>query len=189
MKVLIRQAVPEDAAALLKIYAYYVKNTAITFEYEVPTEEEFRQRIADTLEKYPFVIAETEGVPVGYAYAGPFKGRRAYDWSAELAVYADKNFQNCGIGKLLYTELEEILSKMGVTNLYASIAVPEEDDEYLTKNSIGFHRHMGYENVGHFHKCGYKFGRWYDMVWAEKIIGSHFSNQPEIVNYNNIKKK
>ena len=157
----------------------------------MPSEEEFRKRISDTLEKYPFVIAETEGVPVGYACAGPFNnGRRAYDWSAELTVYTDKNYQNCGIGKLLYTELEDILSRMGVTNLYACIAVPEEEnDQYLDRNSIGFHRHMGYESVGQFHKCGYKFGRWYDVIWAEKIIGNHFSNQPDVVNYNDIKNK
>ncbi|MBR3282023.1 MAG: GNAT family N-acetyltransferase [Ruminococcus sp.] len=189
MKVLIRQAVPEDAASLLKIYAYYIKNTAVTFEYDVPSEEEFRNRIKETLTRYPFIVAETDGVPVGYAYAGPFKERRAYDWAAELAVYADKNYQNCGIGSMLYNELEKILSRMGITNLYACIAVPEEEDEYLTRNSIGFHRRMGYENVGQFHKCGYKFGRWYDMVWAEKMIGNHFSNQPEVVNYNDIKNK
>lgn len=187
MKVRIRQALPEDAAALLRIYEYYVKNTAITFEYDVPSIEEFRERIVKTLEKYPYIIAETDGVPVGYAYAGEFNSRRAYDWSAELTVYTDKNYQNCGIGKLLYTELEDILRKMGITNLYACIAAAEKEDEYLTDNSIGFHKHMGYVCVGRFSKCGHKFGRWYDMVWAEKMIGDHYSNQPEIITFKDLK--
>lgn len=188
MKIRIRQAVPDDAAALLKIYEYYVKNTAVTFEYEVPSAEEFRNRISHTLEKYPFILAECDGVPVAYACAGEFIGRRAYDWSAELTVYTDKNYQNCGIGSLLYNELEDILKQMGITNLYACIAVTEEEDEYLSNSSIGFHKHMGYKPVGEFHKCGYKFGRWYDMIWAEKIIREHYSNQPEVINYNDLKK-
>ncbi len=187
MKILIRRALPEDAAALLDIYAYYVKNTATTFEYDVPSEEEFRQRIEETSKKYPFILAETEGVPVGFAYAGTFIGRRAYDWSAELTVYAHKNYQNCGIGKLLYTEIEDILVKMGITNLYACIAVPETNDRYLTDNSLGFHKHMGYTTAGQFHKCGYKFNTWYDMVWVEKIVGNHFTNQPEVINCNDLR--
>ena len=186
MKVTIRRAVPEDAAALLKIYSYYVKNTAVTFEYEVPTEAEFSSRIKTTLENYPYILAEADGCPVGFSYAGEFKNRSAYDWSAEITLYMDKDYQNCGIGKLLYTKMEEILRKMGMTNLYACIAVTDHDDEYLTNNSAGFHKHMGYSIVGQFHKCGYKFGRWYDMVWAEKMIGEHFSNQPEITSYDNL---
>ncbi len=187
MKLLIRRALPEDAEALLGIYAYYVKYTAVTFEYDVPTVEEFRRRMEEITVRHPYILAEADGKVVGFAYAAPFVGRRAYDWSAELTVYAHKDFQKCGIGKHLYTELEEILRRMGVTNLYACISVPETEDKYLTDNSLGFHRHMGYAVAGRFHKCGYKFSTWYDMVWVEKTIGSHFTNQPEVISYSDLK--
>lgn len=74
---------------------------------------------------------------------------------------------------MLYEELEQELAKMGILNLYACIGYPEAEDEYLTKNSAQFHEHMGYTKVGEFHKCGYKFQRWYDMIWMEKMIGTH----------------
>ena len=83
----IRAATPDDAEKLLEIYRYYVLNTAISFEYNAPDLEEFRARIVKTLQKYPYLVAEQEGVILGYAYAGPFVGRKAYDWSAETTVY------------------------------------------------------------------------------------------------------
>ncbi|MBP5363251.1 MAG: GNAT family N-acetyltransferase [Ruminococcus sp.] len=187
MKLLIRRVTPEDAEALLDIYAYYVKYTAISFEYDVPEVDEFRRRIEEISPRYPYIIAETEGKIVGFAYAASFSDHSAYDWSAELTVYAHKDFQKCGIGGLLYSELEKALSKMGVTNLYARIAVPETEDKYLTDNSLEFHKHLGYSTVGRFHKCGYKFSTWYDMVYVEKIIGSHFTKQNDVTFFCDIK--
>ena len=169
-----------DAEALLDIYAYYVKNTAISFEYEVPTIAQFKERIANTLKKYPYLAAVQDGKILGYAYAGPFVGRAAYDWSAEVTIYLAAESRKQGLGRGLYEELERALAKMGIRNLYACIGYTEEPDEYLTKNSAQFHEHMGYIKVGEFHKCGCKFGRWYDMIWMEKIIGSHREN-PEPV--------
>ena len=85
---MIRKAKPEDAEQLLAIYTPYVTNTAITFEYEVPTVDEFRHRIINTLKKYPYLVAENEnGIVIGYAYASPFKGRAAYDWAVETSIY------------------------------------------------------------------------------------------------------
>ena len=135
--ILIREATPEDAPRLLEIYAYYVERTAITFEYDVPSVKEFRDRILHTKEKYPYLV---------------------------------------GLGRKLYEALEEELKARGILNLYACIGVPAknaEDDEYLDHNSEQFHAHMGYTTVGRFHLCGYKFGRWYDMIWMEKMIGEH----------------
>lgn len=169
----IRTASLNDAEALLHIYAYYVKHTAISFEYEAPSIEEFQKRMANTLKKYPYLTAVRDGEILGYAYAGPFVGRAAYDWSAELTVYLAPENRKQGIGKRLYQALEEALSEMGVQNLYACIGYPEVPDEYLTKNSAEFHEHLGYRKAGRFHKCGYKFGRWYDMIWMEKLIGEH----------------
>ncbi len=170
---MIRSATESDAGRLLEIYAYYVENTAISFEYETPDLNEFKNRIAHTLRKYPYLVLEVDGVVKGYTYAGVFKGRAAYDHCCEVTIYLDRDSKGKGYGRALYTALEEALRKMGIINLYACIADPISEDEYLTRNSEHFHRHMGYTRVGEFHKCGYKFDRWYNMIWMEKIIGGH----------------
>ena len=171
--IVIRSVSLNDAEALLNIYAYYVKNTAITFEYDVPTLEEFKQRITNTLKKYPYLVVVKEGTILGYTYAGVFKNRAAYDWSAEVTIYLKYDAVKCGLGRMLYEALETEMKKRGFLNLYACIGYPIEEDEYLTRNSAEFHAHLGYQTVGEFHKCGYKFGRWYNMIWMEKLIGEH----------------
>ena len=173
----IRMANPADAQALLNIYAPYVINTAITFEYDVPSVEEFSSRIAHTLEKYPYLIAEEGGNILGYAYASPFHDRPAYDWAVETSIYVDQNIKHRGIGRKLNDALESTLREQGILNMNACIAYPPEEDEHLDKNSVEFHAHMGYRLVGEFYKCGYKFNRWYNMVWMEKLIGEHLSDQ------------
>ena len=169
----VRSARVEDADRLLEIYARYVRGTAITFEYDVPTRAEFRERIRGTMQRYPYLVIEENGLIQGYAYAGAFKGRAAYDWSCELSIYLDASAQKRGLGRKLYAALEEALREMGMRNLYACIAYPEIEDEYLTRNSAEFHAHLGYTIVGEFHKCACKFGRWYNMIWMEKFIGDH----------------
>ncbi len=170
---MIRSANPEDAEALLGIYAYYVEKTAITFEYDLPSVEEFRKRIENTLKQYPYLLYEEEGRILGYAYAGPLKERAAYNRSVETSIYVDKEARKGGIGRKLYEALEEGLKEQKITNLYACIAYPIEEDPYLDRNSIDFHEHMGYELIGRFHKCAWKFRTWYDMVWMEKFIAPH----------------
>lgn len=180
-KITIRPATPDDAEALLSIYAPYVEQTAITFEYEVPSVEEFRDRIVHTLKLYPYLVAQRETSTnsnasteiVGYAYAGPLHARAAYAWSVETSIYVKKSEKKSGIGKALYSALEKVLAAQNITNVNACIASPETDDEYLNHNSIQFHQHLGYSMIGEFHKCAYKFGRWYNMVWMEKMIGEH----------------
>ena len=179
----IRTARPEDAARLLGIYAYYVESTAITFEYTVPTVDEFRSRIDHTLERYPYLVIERNGVIQGYAYAGVFKERAAYDWASELTIYLDHNAKKCGLGRKLYEALAERLKDMGVLNLYACIGYPKVEDEYLNKNSAQFHEHLGFRLCGTFENCGYKFNRWYDMIWMEKIIGEHTLDQAAVKPY------
>ncbi len=183
----LRTANTDDAEALLGIYAPYVKSTAITFEYDVPTTEEFKRRISATLEKYPYIVAEMDGKPVGYAYAGVFKERAAYDWAVETSIYVSMDRKRHGIGKRLYEELEARLKKQNILNLYACIAYPETEDEYLTKDSVAFHHRLGYELIGQFHRCGYKFNRWYDMVWMEKFIGEHSDPAPEFIPFPQIR--
>ena len=182
----IRTATPDDAEGLLAIYAQYVENTAVTFEYSVPSEAEFRRRIENTLKKYPYLVAVRDSEIIGYAYAGAFYGRAAYDWSAETTIYVKKGCSHSGVGKLLYQALETALKAQNIINLYACIGYPEEDDEYLTKNSKQFHEHLGYRLIGEFRKCGYKFGRWYHMVWMEKMIGEHPEKPEQVKRFSEI---
>lgn len=177
----IRTAVLDDAQEILQIYAPYVEKTAITFEYEVPSLSEFRERMRRTLQKYPYIVAVKDEEILGYAYTGSFVGRTAYDWAAETTIYIKENNKNMGFGRKLYDALEEISRTQNITNLYACIGYPEREDEYLTRNSAQFHEHLGYSLVGEFRRCGYKFGRWYNMVWMEKIIGTHVEQPPAVI--------
>lgn len=177
----IRPVSPADSQALLDIYRPYVEHTAITFEYEVPTAEEFACRIRRTLKRYPYLAAEKDGQLLGYAYAGPFHERAAYDWCAEVSIYIRTDARGTGIGKKLYEALECALSAQNILNLYACIAWPDKEDEYLTRNSADFHRHLGYEPAGMFKNCGYKFGRWYSMIWMEKQLGTHSGHAEPII--------
>jgi len=170
MSVKIRNATLDDAKEILEIYAYYVKHKAISFECSVPSEKEFINRMKEVLAKYPYLVATEDEKIIGYAYAHPFVGREAYKYSVELTIYLKFGETKKGIGRKLYEKLEEELSKMDINNLYACIGDPITEDEYFTKNSENFHARMGFVNVGTFHKCGYKFNRWYNMIWMEKII-------------------
>ena len=175
---MIRTATQADVHRLLEIYGYYVQNTAITFEYEVPCEAEFCQRIQNTLSQFPYLVYQLNGKILGFAYAGRFHPRKSCDWAVEASVYVDKDARGQGIGQKLYAALEECLGLQGYTHLCAGIAYAETEDAYLTNHSVRFHAQMGYRQCAHFHQCAYKFGRWYDLVWMEKNL-SMPSNEPE----------
>jgi len=162
----IQMAKESDAEKILAIYAPYVTDTAITFEYTVPTIETFRARMKKTLSKYPYLVAVQNEEILGYAYASEFKNRAAYDWAVETTIYVKQDSRKSGAGKKLYLAMEEVLKRQNICNLYACIAYPNP-------GSIGFHEHLGYQTIGHFSKCGYKFETWYDMIWMEKMIAEH----------------
>lgn len=166
----IRSCTPADAEALVRIYAPYVEDTAISFELEVPSVDEFADRIANTLRKYPYIVAEEDGRILGYAYVSAFKSRSAYDHCVETSIYVDRDARGKGIGTALYAELERLMPSIGVKNMNACIAWIAEPDEHLDNRSEDFHSKLGYTKVAHFHRCGYKFGRYYDMIWMEKIL-------------------
>lgn len=170
----IRQATPLDADRLVEIYAPYVEKTAITFEYQVPSPSEFEKRITSIFSRYPYLAALVDGQIKGYAYASPFKKRAAYDWSVETSIYIAMDFHGQGIGSLLYKQLEDILKTQNICNMCACITYPNPQ-------SIGFHEHMGYKLVAHFHKSGYKFAAWHDVVFMEKFINDHLSDQKPFI--------
>lgn len=186
-QVIIRPARMRDVEKLLEIYAPYVTDTAITFEYAVPSAEEFAGRVRDISERYPYLVAEQGEKILGYAYAHAFNGRSAYDWAVETSIYVDRAKRRTGVGGRLHRALETALKAQGILNMNACIGVPAgEDDEYLTRNSQEFHAHLGYRPVGEFTQCGYKFGRWYSMIWMEKHIGLHLPDQPPVKSFREV---
>lgn len=166
MNIKFRLAQLSDAEDLLKIYAPYVKNTDITYEYEVPSIDEFKQRMENVLSKFPYIVAMVDDKIAGYVYASTFRQRVAYNWGLETSIYIMEQFQGNHLGEKLYKILEAILQKQNITNLYASITYPNPQ-------SIMFHTKMGYKKIAHFTKCGYKAGKWLDMIFMEKMINKH----------------
>ena len=153
----IRPATLEDVPALLDIYAPYVRETAVSFEYQVPSPEDFAGRVRRTLARYPYLVAQEGSAILGYAYAGPFAARAAYQWGAETTIYLRRDRRGKGLGRALYQTLEQILALQNIQNLNACIADPvQEEDPYLT-------------------------GRWYDMIWMEKLLGSHPDQPPAVL--------
>lgn len=177
----LREAEIGDAGRLLEIYSYYVKNTAVTYEWEVPSLQEFEKRIATVKEKFPYLVALQEDKIVGYAYAAPFRTRAAYAWNVETSIYVDKDCRGSGVGTMLLNELERQLKAQNILNIYAVISYKEEEDEYLTHGSVLFHDKMGYKKVSEWHQCGYKFKRWYNIVIMEKMLGEHTEEPRDVV--------
>ncbi len=173
-EIVVRLAQPEDMKRLCEIYAYYVEETCVSFEYVAPSVEEFAARYEAIRYKYPYLVAEIDGAVIGYAYANTFKVRAAYAWCAETTVYLDKNCSGKGAGRALYTKLEEYLVRQNIKNLYAGILSPYPMSEE-------FHARMGYKRIAFFEKCGYKFGKWVHTTWMEKIIGEKLDDVDDVI--------
>ncbi len=160
---MIRIAQEADVPAMLAIYAPYVKNTTITFEYEVPTLEEFTARFRSLTRDFPWLVWEEQGRILGYCYAcRPFE-RAAYAWCAEPSIYLLPAAQGQGIGRRLYLALEELLKIQGFRVLLALITGENT-------GSLAFHTALGYRAVGELTGVGYKHGRWLGVFWMEKTV-------------------
>ncbi len=159
----IRMAKESDAEEMLEIYRPYVEQTAVTFEYETPSGEEFRKRIRKVLEEFPWLVYEENGEILGYAYAAKYHERAAFQWTAELSVYLKETARKKGIGKKLYEELFCRLRAMGIYKVYAHITWPNED-------SVAFHEKLGFVHTARFPKTGYKLGKWRDTIFMEKLL-------------------
>ena len=163
MKKQLRFAVEQDAPELLEIYRPYVETTSITFETEVPTVEEFAERIRDTLTKFPYLVIEEDGKILGYAYAHPFHTRAAYGWTVESSVYVRQDVRHDHIGTLLYEALMERLSNQGVCNVCAVVTVPNEP-------SVAFHKRMGFASAGILPNFGYKMDEWHGVEYLYRRL-------------------
>lgn len=159
----IRIAEPDDAAAIAAIYAPYVRETAITFEIAPPSAEDYHRRIEACLRTHPWLVAQKGGRITGYVYAGRFSSRMAYDWSAEITAYLDRDFHRQGIGKRLYAALIGLLGEQGHHALYAGITLPNDA-------SVGLHRAIGMTEVGVYREAGFKAGIWHDVGWFGMTI-------------------
>ncbi len=161
----IRLATEADAEAMLAIYAPVVLETAISFELEPPSVEEFRSRIRSTLERTPWLVCEIDGAVAGYAYAGPFKARAAYQWSVEVTVYVSADYRRLGVGSAVYTSLFDCLRLQGFKNAHGGIALPNP-------GSVGLHESMGFFHTGTYRNVGYKLGAWHDVGWWQLELSS-----------------
>lgn len=161
----IRFAKEQNAAALLEIYKQYIETT-VTFEYELPSKEEFQRRIREYSKEYPYFICTENGRCVGYVYAHRAQERAAFQWNAELSIYLDKNYQAKGVGKVLYEMMFEILAKQGVKTLYGLVTTPNP-------KSVKLHEKTGFQLAGTYHNTGYKANQWCDLLLYEKQIGEY----------------
>lgn len=162
---MIRIAEERDIPAILEIYGPYVLNTTITFEYDVPTREEFTRRFRDITRQFPWLVYEEDGEILGYAYASAPYARAAYAWCAEPSVYLKPEARGRDIGRKLYAALEQILDCQGYQVLYALVTQENEA-------SLRFHERCGYRVSVLFPNCGFKFGRWLGVIWMEKRLKS-----------------
>jgi len=155
---MIRLATEHDVARMLEIYSPYVENTAVSFEYEAPSPEEFMGRFERITRRYPWIVWEEEGRILGYAYADEAFVRKAFQWDADLSIYLDEEARGKGIGGKLYDCIEKIMRRLGYHNLYALITGENT-------SSCRFHENRGYVLEGTLRKTGFKFGKWYALFW------------------------
>lgn len=159
----IRKAEKHDIPAILQIYSPYIKNTSVSFEYEVPSLKEFTLRFEKITKQFPWLVCEIDGVPAGYAYASKAFERAAYQWDADISVYIDQNFHRKGIAMAFYQCIEQFLVMQGYYHLYAGVTGGNQ-------NSIRFHQSLGFSQFAVYRNCGYKLGAWHHVIWFEKDL-------------------
>ena len=159
----IRDARRSDVPAMLAIYAPFVEHTAVSFEYEVPTEAEFARRLEEHQAAFPWLVCEENGRVMGYAYAGRAFERAAYGWNAEISCYLAPELRGRGVGRRLYARIEKILTRLGYYKLFAVVTSANAP-------SVAFHRALGFRDAACFRNVGYKQGGWYDVLWLEKTL-------------------
>lgn len=159
----IRTATPTDVPGILDIYAPFITGTIVSFEYEVPTVADFAKRVQTIQQRLPYLVAESDGRVLGYAYASPHRDRAAYQWSVDTSVYVQPDSHRRGIARQLYTTLLDLLRQQGFYNAYAGITLPNPASE-------AFHRSMGFEPVGVYQNVGYKFGAWHSVQWLQLAL-------------------
>ncbi|MEP6691502.1 MAG: arsinothricin resistance N-acetyltransferase ArsN1 family B [Gemmatimonadaceae bacterium] len=171
MSTVIRFAAESDAAALAEIYAPAVTERTTSFELVAPTAADMARRMSALRERYPWLVCESDGRVIGYAYASPHRERLAYQWSVDVSAYVRDDAQRRGVGRALYTALFAILAMQGYRTAYAGITLPNAASE-------GMHRALGFEPVGIYRGVGYKMGAWRDVVWLARSLAPRVDDPP-----------
>jgi phosphinothricin acetyltransferase len=171
---IVRPAAAGDVAAIQAIYAHHVLHGTGTFELVPPSVEEMAERIAAiTTRGLPYMVAEMEGRVAGYAYAGPFRLRAAYSYTAEDTVYVSPDFHRRGVGRAVLARVIEDCERLGLHQLVAVIGGSDN------AGSIGLHAALGFEPAGVTPGLGWKDGRWNDVVWMQRPLNGGVSRPPE----------
>ena len=176
-----RLARSSDAAAIRDIYAPIVRDTPISFEYEVPSVAEIAARMEHVLQSRPWLVYEAAGEVLGYAYATTFRSRAAYDWGPEVSIYVRGDVQKRGLGQLLYGALFDVLRAQNYCQVVAGATVPNQSSERL-------HARMGFQLIGRYPAAGYKFGAWHDVVFWYLPLRSLPPTAPPLINVNELTK-
>lgn len=164
MTITYRKVDVTDAKAISELYAYYVEHTTISFESDAPSVEETKRRIESISKKYPYIVAVNEiNEVIGYAYAKPFGKTAGYKFSVETSIYLTHTYQKGGVGKNLYKKLEAELKRKKINTMIASITADNH-------SSILFHEKIGFSKGPKLMQVGYKFDKWLDVLWMQKII-------------------
>lgn len=166
-----RPALPQDAPRISQIYRHYVEHTAVTFAYDAPTEEDFRQKISTLSLTHPFLVCEQDGQVAGFAYAAPYREKEAFQWDVELTVYLDPHGQRQGMGTGLMGRVLALLKRQGFMTAYSCVTLPNAGSEAL-------HRRFGFDTLGVHPRSGYKLGRWHDVVWLALPLGDYPAPPP-----------
>ena len=168
----LRRATERDAAGCVAIYAPVVETTAISFEEIAPSVDEMASRISESGARWPWLVAERQGMILGYAYATEHRTRSAYRWSTDVSVYLHSEARGQGLGTALYRSLFQILESQGFHRAHAGIALPNAA-------SVALHRSTGFEHVGVYREVGFKFGRWHDVSWWARELTSGSTSPAE----------
>lgn len=176
---MIRLYEKKDAPELLAIYTHYVQETVVTFDTKVPTLAAFENKIDQIMETAPCFVCELAGRVVGYAYAAPYRDKGAYQWTKELTVYVDGNYQKQKIGTALYITLVDVLKLQHYRHLVVAITLPNIP-------SVGFHQRMGFLPVGVFENVGIKFGKGYRVGWYQLSLQDMYEPAQPILPYRSI---
>ena len=164
MTLSVRPATAFDGEALARIYNYYVLNTVITFEEETVSAATMATRVAEVQSaSLPWLVAEVDGVVVGYTYASKWKVRSAYRYSVETTIYLEQGREGQGLGTRLYSELLRILREQGIHAAIGGAALPNEA-------SVALHEKLGFERVATFTQVGFKFQQWVDVAYWQILL-------------------
>jgi L-amino acid N-acyltransferase YncA len=165
MSISIRPVKISDTDFCLSLYSKYVVGSAVSFELEAPSLEEFSNRIDTISKRFPYLVAEENGNVIGYAYASAYRDRAAYQWNVEVSIYVEDQNKKSGVATALYTQLFSELEGIHICKAFAVIALPNDA-------SVGFHHKMGFEKFATYQNVGFKLNQWHDVLWMEKTIQS-----------------